>query len=219
MGEAQLRKEGYRLIIHSTFYFYGEAADLSLSIQLADDIARHWNEPGPQVEIKKDLYQVSFEIEGIYAPDLKPETVWYNDLPRNNYFRVEGFAVDNISFVDGIGSNTGYLKLDNLQQTSTTAAHEYGHTIGLVHPKDLDIRGKGEPGIMYPRGTICDPKFQYDPNAEPGKPGGTMNPAFRKVLQSDIDQLKLHKLYFGEDHRAIIGEFTSLYHQKHLPPS
>lgn len=83
---------------------------------------------------------------------------------------------ENISFVDGLNSNTGYFLLDNLLNGSTTAAHEFGHTLGLDHPHNLDIRGKGVPGIMYPRGTIVDPPYQYDPNAAPGKPGGTMNP-------------------------------------------
>jgi hypothetical protein len=142
--------------------------------------------------------------------------VWYNDNPRFNFFRIEEHAMGNISFVDGIGSNTGYFKLDNLLQTPTTAAHEYGHTIGLVHPVDLDIRGKGMPGMMYPRGTLCDPEFQYDPTAEPGKPGGTLNPHFRKVKVSDIEDLKLHKLFFNEDNRAAVGDFSSIYHEKHL---
>lgn len=217
MGEAEIIKNNHQIIIHSSIFFYGDAADVSLSIRIADDIGRHWNEPAAQVQIKHDVFQVRFNIEGFFTPDLKPETVWYNDRPRNNYFRIEEFAADNISFVDGIGSNTGYFKIDNLLQTSTTAAHEYGHTIGLVHPRELDIRGKGEPGIMYPRGTICDPQYQYDPNAAPAKPGGTMNPAFRKVLQSDINDLKLHRLLFNSEHRAIVGDFSSLYHQKHLP--
>ena len=82
--------------------------------------------------------------------------------PRNNFFRIEEFATGNISFTDGIGSNSGYFKLENLYKGSTTAAHEYGHTIGLEHPVILDIRGKGQPGIMYPRGTLVDPQFQYD---------------------------------------------------------
>jgi hypothetical protein len=215
MGEAELHKRTHQLIIHSVFYFYGEAASAALSIQIADDIGRHWNEPGAEVHIQQDRYHLLFKIEGIYQPDLKPATVWYNDNPRFNFFRIEEYAMDNISFVDGIGSNTGYLKLDNLLQTSTTAAHEYGHTIGLVHPENLDIRGKGSPGIMYPRGTICDPNFQYDPAAEPGQPGGTMNPHHRKVLPSDIANLKLHKLFFNAQSRAIVGEFSSFYHEKH----
>lgn len=216
MGEAELNKRTHQLIIHSVFYFYGDAASAAISIQIAHDISKHWNEPGMKVNIRHDVYDLIFKIDGIYQPDLKPETVWYNDNPRFNYFRIEDYARENISFVDGIGSNTGYFKLENLIQTSTTAAHEYGHTIGLLHPQNLDIRGKGMPGIMYPRGTICDPDFQYDPGAEPGKQGGTMNPHHRKVFPSDIENLKLHKLFFNEQNFAVVGEFSSVYHEKHI---
>src|SRR6202042_2541757 len=110
-------------------------------------------------------FDVRFKIEGIYEPFILPETIWYNDHPRNNYFRIEEYSPAHVSFVDGIKCNTGYFKLDNLTGHSTTAAHEYGHTLGLNHPENLDIRGKGQPGIMYPRGTVCDPQFQYDVNA------------------------------------------------------
>ena len=215
MGEAELNKRTHQLIIHSIFYFYGESASSDIAIKIANDISWHWNEPKAQVIIKNEVYDLIFRIEGIFQPELKPEAVWYNDNSKFNFFRIEDYAMDNISFVDGIGSNTGYFKLDNLIQTSTTAAHEYGHTIGLVHPKDLNIRGKGIPGMMYPRGTICDPAFQYDPKAEPGNPGGTLNPHNRKVMPSDIEDLKLHKLFFNEENRAVIGEFSSLYHEKH----
>ena len=117
--------------------------------------------------------------------------------------------------MDGLGCNTGYFKLGNLLNHSTTAAHEYGHTLGLDHPKDLDIRGKGQPGIMYPRGTLCDPAYQYDPAAPAGGPGGTLNPFTRKVLDSDIAGLRLSRLAFGGQRLQVVGEFSSYYHQKH----
>lgn len=215
MGEAELHNASGQLIIRSVFYFYGDAANPSLAAQIASDIQMHWNEPGSLVIINRREYRVSFDITGIYDPMLKPETVWYNDDQKLNFFRIEEFAVGNISFVDGIGSNTGYFKLDNLLQTSSTAAHEYGHTIGLVHPKVLDIRGASQPGIMYPRGTICDSHFQYWPHATPGEEGGFLDPKYRKVLNEDIQDLKLHRLDFDERGVAKVGEFTSLYHQKH----
>lgn len=215
MGEAELHTNSHQLVINSVFFFYGDAASRELSWQIANDISTHWNEPKAGIKIAGDLFEVRFEIDGIYEPDLDPEKVWYNDNPRFNFFRIEEFANGNISFVDGIGSNTGYFLLDNLLQTSTTAAHEYGHTLGLIHPTNLDIRGTATPGIMYPRGTIVDPPFQYDPNAPAGQPGGTMNPAHRKVLPADIANLKLHKLFFNNG-KAIVGEFTSLYHEKQM---
>ena len=219
MGEAELQKNNQQLIIHSTFYFYGEAASKELTLQIANDISSHWNEPKAKVDIKGNLFEVKFNIEGIYAPDLNPETVWYNDNPRLNFFRIEEFVMGNISFVDGLNCNTGYFKLDNLLQTSTTAAHEYGHTLGLEHPTDLDIRGEQQIGMMYPRGTICDPQFQYDAKALPATQGGTLNPIHRRVLQSDIDGLKLPKLFFNEKGLAVVGDFSSLYHEKHSAPA
>ena len=216
MGEATLNQATRELIITSIIYIYGDGADEELARRIAHDIMFHWNEPRGRVKIRRDWYSVRFVTQGIYEPNLAPETVWYNDDPRLNFFRIEEDVIGDISFVDGLNSNTGYFKKANLLQTSTTAAHEYGHTLGLPHPTHLDIRGRGTPGIMYPRGTLCDPQYQYDPSVEAGKKGGTLNPSYRKVLQSDIDNLQLPRLDFDERRHAIVGGFSSLYHQKHI---
>ena len=186
-------------------------------IQIAMDVAAHWNEANGKVRIKKTWLDVHFNITGFWAKSLLPESVYENTDPRNNYFRLEEYAHGNISFVDGINSNTGYFKLENLLNNSTTAAHEYGHTIGLDHPKELDIRGKGTPGIMYPRGTWVDPDFQYDPAIPAGEKGGTINPFTRKVMQEDIDGLKLKDMSFDRNGFAVVGGFTSLWHEKQMP--
>lgn len=212
MGQAELQFENNLVIIHAAIYFYGNAANELLSMQIAADIANHWNEPQGNTIIKGRLYRVVFQMKGIYDLHPLPETIYDNTNPRNNYFRIEEYAHGNISFVDGLGSNTGYFKLDNLLNNSTTAAHEFGHTLGLDHPKYLDIRGQGQPGIMYPRGTLVDPQFQYDPTVPAGEKGGTLNPFTRKVLQSDIDELKLNKLDFNKEGLAVIGGFSSIWH-------
>lgn len=215
MGEAEIDSKNSLLTIHAELIFYGNAANELLATQIAADVALHWNEPGASVRIDHEWYRVHFSISGYYVAELSELEVYENTNPRKNYFRIEEYASGNISFVDGINCNTGYFKLDNLLNNSTTAAHEFGHTIGLEHPEITDIRGEGVPGIMYPRGTIVDAHFQYDPNAQPLQPGGTMNPFTRKVLLKDIEELKLHRLSFNEKGFAVIGDFSSVWHEAH----
>ncbi len=217
MGEIELKPDAKKLIIHSVLFFYGDAASDTLGFQIAVDIADHWNAAKGKAKIKNIVYDVIFDIQSLWERSLSPEMVFENTNPRNNYFRIEEYASGNISFVDDIGCNTGYFKLDNLLNHSTTAAHEYGHTIGLHHPQIVDIRGKGIPGIMYPRGTIVDAIYQYSPVAVPLAPGGTINPIYRKVLQKDIDNLNLQHLAYNSSGKAIIGNFSNIWHQQHQP--
>ena len=222
MGEVELQPNKNLLIIHATIIIYGDAANYQLAVQIAKDIEKFWNDAEGKAVIRdgwfsKNIYQVRFSITGKYDPELTPEIVFDNTNPRNNYFRIEEYASGDISFVDEINSNTGYFKLQNVLDNSTTAAHEFGHTLGLIHPYSLDIRGEGTPGIMYPRGTLVDPHFQYYPEVAAGEKGGTLNPFTRKVLQKDIDDLHLEELIFSKNGFAVIGGFSSVWHQKHLP--
>ena len=215
MGIAELNDENERLTLRANLYFYGDAANEAISTQIAEDINAQWNEANGNVRINGRMYRVVFAVSGFYVPHLQQADVNENTDPLNNFFRIEEFASGNISFVDGINSNTGYFKIDNLLNHSTTAAHEYGHTLGLIHPHNTDIRGKGVPGIMYPRGTVCDAHFHYDPSAEAYAVGGTMNPVHRKVSQADTDDLHFEKLQYNESGIAIIGDFTSVWHYRH----
>ena len=163
MGSVELDAHIKSLLVHSHIITYGYATTPEITERIREEIETMWNEPGASIKLNGDLYRVNFRITASINQAIAPEIILGNTDPRNNYFRIEEFAWGNISFVDGLGCNTGYFLLENLYPGSTTAAHEYGHTLGLEHPTNLDYRNKGIPGIMYPRGTLVDPQFQYNP--------------------------------------------------------
>lgn len=214
MGEAEINYSKKTITIYSHLVIYGSSADEEVTQRIRREIETMWNEPAATVYFHQTHFQVQFQITSELKKDLDQMDVIQNLDPKNNYFRIENFIHGNISFVDGLGCNTGFFLLENLYDGSTTAAHEYGHTIGLPHPKIVSIQGEGKPGIMYPRGTLVDAPFQYDPSKPAGVTGGTMHPMHRKVKQEDIENLQLQKLRF-ENNKAIVGGFTNIYHWPH----
>lgn len=214
MGTIELDKYSKQLFIHSNILLYGSQATELLAKQCADEIETMWNEPKAIINLNGENYTAVFIIKGYLFTQLTPEDIFENRNPKNNYFRVEEFVHGNISFVDGLGCNTGLFKMENLYAGSTTAAHEYGHTLGLDHPTNLDLRGKGVPGIMYPRGTLVDSQYQYEPAVPAGTKGGTMHPMHRRVKQQDIDLLKLNQFNLANP-QLVIGNYSAVYHQAH----
>lgn len=214
MGEIEVDKDNHTITISSHIITYGSAATEELTERIRKEIGTMWNEPEGFIYLGKERYHIIFNISAEIKKEISELEILQNDAPRNNFFRIEKFAHGSISFVDGLGCNSGYFLVENLYEGSTTAAHEYGHTLGLDHPRYLDIRGEGVPGIMYPRGTLVDPQFQYDPAVSAGMKGGTMHPMYRKVRQKDIEQLNLHKLRF-QNNKSVLGDFTNVYHLNH----
>lgn len=211
MGTIEIDASSKIITISSNMICYGNAADYEISKYIAEEIETMWNEPNGFIEWNNINYFVRFKVGAQYNSLINPTSIIENQSPKNNYIRIEEYSKANISCMDAIGGNTGYFQRNNLYVGSTTAAHEYGHSLGLVHPKDLNIVGKGRPSIMYPRGTLVNQEFQNDVNAQPGGPGGTLNPKHRKVMQIDIDNLQLQKLTGNKI--FVIGKFTNQFHE------
>ena len=67
---------------------------------------------------------------------------------------------------------------------------------------------------MYPRGTLVDSQYQYEPAVPAGTKGGTMHPMHRRVKQQDIDLLKLNQFNLANP-QLVIGNYSAVYHQAH----
>jgi hypothetical protein len=215
MGEVEVFTATKEVVISSNVLTYGYNASAALTQEIEAEIESMWNEPQGNILLQGDRFRLIFKIKAYYFPRLIAQDIVQNTNPKNNYFRIEPYCNINISFVDALGSNTGYWLIDNLYKGSTTAAHEYGHTLGLEHPIDMDLRGQGVPGIMYPRGTLVDPQYQYNPEVVAGEKGGTMHPMYRRVKQKDIDLLQIPRLNFNGN-KAIIGAYSNIYHEAHI---
>ncbi len=216
-----IQEEEARITINSLFFLYGNAASIEFCPMFVSNIEENWGREPWQVVFERRLYTLVFNIASELLLDISPNEIRNNNNLRNNFIRIEEMNRLNISFTDGMGANTGYFIVPNiLQRGSTTIAHEYGHLLGLWpghpsgHPQDLDQRGRGMPGIMYPRGTIVDPQYQYEMDALPGQKGGTLNPQFRQVRQEDVDMLVSLMRRVDERH-AVLGGLSNRYHDSH----
>ena len=180
--------EGFEAHVCANLFLYGNLADSSLAKKIEDEINRMWNQPLVIFPFGWENYKVQFRIRTeVLSLDLAGEIIQGNVSHENNFVRIgEKNIVERSMMGYGLGQNSGHwLITDNLGE-STTAAHEFGQALGLPHPARLDYRFTGYPPIMAPRGTIVDSEFQWNPLADFGATGGTMNPKHRRVRQEEV---------------------------------
>jgi hypothetical protein len=199
--------------------FYGAGANSGLATKTAANVQNQWNAAGGKVTIGGQEYSVKFSVTGSYRDDLSSKEIAGNTDIQNNYIKVD--ATTDLSSKgsytdvsgDNAGGNTGFYRTSDIDGSdATTGAHEMGHGWGEEHPASGDLIGQGQPGIMAPRGTLVDPKYQHDPNAKPGDKDGTINPAKRKVTQDNINALGLDKLNYDKNGKADLGTLTNKSH-------
>lgn len=199
------------LTVSATIIYYGAEANEVNAKLATDEINRMWNEPNAKITLSVN-YSVKFEIKYmvIASEAVVQQMAMSNKNPEINFIRLEKNNDINISFY-GISDNYGMLVLKDQLGISTTAAHEFGHGLGLEHPDVIDFRGQGNPGIMAPRGTLVDAQFQWNPQAEAGAAGGTLKPHNRRVIVKNVLDLGIEKLnyvnnisYIGSAHNHLV---------------
>lgn len=207
--------------ITSRLYLYGSEATEAIGNKIVDEINRMYNEPEVFLEIDQVKMKVRFSIDfKVVSTGEAMLKAAVNFNHRNNFIRIENENHITRSFMGyGLGDNAGHwLTTDNLG-TSTTAAHEFGHSLGLDHPENLDFRGSTTPPpIMAPRGSLVEPQFQWEPTAKPGEFGGTMNPKYRKVTAEEI-LLILKDLNFENKQNHYLGQLSNTLFDKTGKPS
>lgn len=214
MSTIEIDINNRQLLINSIFHCYGDAVSEQLVDNIKQEIETMWNAPQATLMLEEKIFAIRFKVTTVLYHLINKETILSSEYPAINFIRIEEQSKINISYVDGVGSNTGYFITANMQVGTTSMAHEFGHLMGLKHPEITDCRGEGRPHIMYPRGSLVDPEFQYDSQAKAGEVGGTLNPIYRVVTQQNIEELNI--VISIQNHEFVLGKNTNRYHEKFI---
>lgn len=188
-GSARMQVDEAKGVIRfvAKLHYFGPALTPELATASTDEIRRMWNESNAEVFWRGRMYRTEFEITQVIGQAATPEL--RKDC-ANNFVEIANPAhAGDRSYYYLWGQDGRFYTSDELG-TSTTAAHEFGHGLGLEH-NDLDQRAAPVPGIMFARGTWVRPEFQWDPAAAAGAPGGSVRPHYRKVRVEDVRALGL----------------------------
>lgn len=214
--------------------YFGPSVSNSIAKAATDEINRYWNgmTNDPKAGTTKLNVMIAgrpyrFQTRVTYSVvnwiswertilDVNRQAMRSTDPSKNYiYIALGNSTAGDRSFMQRLRSNQGMWYLSDNLGASTTAPHEFGHALGLDHTPSYnskgqklawqDWRGRGQPGIMQARGAWVDAQYQWNPSAKAGTPGGTIDPSKRRVLQSDIDALRLDSLPFSPAGYATIS--------------
>ncbi len=212
MAALAIRNEQSKIVtISAKLIFYGNQATDELAQKIAAEIRDMYHEPKAFIMLDQEAYEIRMRIDyEVVSFEEVVQLAFKNTNFRYNFIRLEAHNHVTRSFMGfGLGDNVGHwITSDNLGN-STTAAHEFGHALGLDHPQQIDFRGLGNPGIMAPRGTLVDAPLQWNPAVSAGEYGGTLKPFHRRVQTYEIEAI-FEGLLFDNNGYAEIGHLSNV---------
>ncbi len=184
--------------IKSNLVLYGDLnkkESLFWTRAIKQSIDRYWNQLPNQI-----ITQVNVQ----YVDETKIQSL-RDKYQHNNlyqFFRIHQGENTSVtaSFVLGHG-RSGVLLVSDLERSTSTAAHEFGHTLGLDHPKEGPIVGR--PGMMTTKFYPVEKKYQgLD---------GKLNLNLRKVSRQEIKNLNIEKFDWINHQCHWLGQKADLF--------
>jgi hypothetical protein len=190
------------LTVMARMVYSGSALTEELARSSTDEIHRMWNEAPTEVRLGEETYKVEFEVDYILGGGVLAQA----DSCAYNYIQIlNPTRSGDRSFYNTIGARGGVFYTSDDLGNSTTAAHEFGHGLTLVHNPTNQLLAP-VPGIMFARGTLVRQEFQWNTTVIPGAYGGTINPVHRHVRSEDILAIPFAKVLFNEENIGCIGQ-------------
>lgn len=218
-GEPIFDEKKKTVTINSTFIAYGGEAK-NYAAKFASNVAKKWNAAGGTVKVDGKEYKANFKVSVLIVSEAAAkELASTNKDPKINFVRIE--ASDQSSNVgkkdtDG-GSNSFYINTKQLDETnSTTAAHEYGHSLGLNGHTSEGNFLEGQPDIMSTKNTLVEEIYSTNPPipASNGKEGYRLDTQYRNVLQSNLDGININRTSVGKVDNIIYDSNGSVIQSK-----
>jgi hypothetical protein len=182
--------------------YSGSALTDEIAVDSTREIQDMWSDTPTDVLINGVNYRVSFEIDHVIDGR---QRIGNADSCAYNFVKVlPKTSPGDRSYYAGLGSRNAVFYTSDGLGTSTTTAHEFGHGLMLDH-NDGDQREAEVPGIMFARGTLVRSEYQWNPNADFGAPGGTINPKYRKVRAEDIQAIPFGKVSVNSRSLGCLG--------------
>lgn len=201
---AEKKPEQKEILVSACLNFYGPGATTEFAQSATDTIQQFWNAAMGVVKIKKGFRKIKYKVKFEFTYEVYPQDKYTNAQmqqiaigkasdPRQNF--IETYKVRPPGKVSSMTGNKAIFFSEGSDKTEF--AHEFGHGLGLDHPKEVgtvtvidDSTGKeykaydfrGLDTIMTPDSNedqggfhIVDEKYRKDSKSkftpDPVKPG------------------------------------------------